>query len=127
MYARARVCTSVKNTRKKIFEKSCGNIWRVGYKLVTLHPDKPINLKHMKYTTKIGVYCANTSILIDIYTLSDTARCKQINDNRAMSNAKKAYRDRRLADLANQYGDVIYKLVADGLIDPLDIYTFDIL
>ena len=80
-----------------------------------------------KYTTKIGVYDANTRILIDIYTLSDTARCQQINDVRAMSNAKKAYRDRRLADLANQYGEVIYKLFADGLIDPIGIYTFDIL
>lgn len=79
------------------------------------------------YTTKIDIYDASTRILIDTYTLTSVARCQQINDMRAMSNAKQAYKDRCLAELANRYGEVIYKLVADGLIDPLAKYVFEVI
>lgn len=80
-----------------------------------------------KYTTKVGVYDASTRILIDSYTWTDTARCQQINDMRAMSNVKDIYRASRLAELANRYGDVIYSLVDDGIIDPLAKYVFETL
>ena len=79
------------------------------------------------YTTKIGIYDASTRILIDTYVLTGAARCQQINDKRAMLYAKDIYRDARIADLANQYGEVIYKLVDDGLIDPLGEYVFETL
>ena len=79
-----------------------------------------------KYTSKIAIYDANTKILIDTYTFIDTARCQQINDMRAMSNAKQAYRDRRLTELSNKYGDVIYRLADDGLINPIDKYVFEV-
>ena len=80
-----------------------------------------------KHTTTIGIYDASTRILIDTYTLTSTARCRQINDRRAMSNAKDIYRNACIADLANQYGEVIYRLVDDGIINPLDKYVFEIL
>ena len=80
-----------------------------------------------KYKTSIGVYDSNTGIIIDTYTLASDARCQQINDRRAMSNAKEIYRAKRLAELENRYGVVIYRLVDDGLIDPISIYDFCIL
>lgn len=80
-----------------------------------------------KYTTKVGIYDANTGIKIGTYTLTSDARCKQINDMRAMSSAKDKYRASRLAELANRYGKVIYRLSEDGIIDPISIFTFDIL
>ena len=80
-----------------------------------------------KYTTKVGIYDAKTRILIDTYELSCVARCQQINDMRAMSHAKDIFREARLAELANRYGKVIYRLVDDGLIDPISIYDFFIL
>ena len=79
------------------------------------------------YTTKIGIYDASTRILIDTYTLTSVARCQQINDRNAMSNVKDIYRASRLAELANRYGDVIYSLADDGIIDPLDKYVFETL
>ena len=79
------------------------------------------------YKTSIGVYDSTTGVLIDTYTFASDARCKQINDGRAISHAKDIYRALRLAELANQYGDVIYRLVADGLINPLDKYVFEII
>lgn len=86
------------------------------------------NKKNMKkYTTKIGVYDSNTMILIGTYTLSCSVRCQQINDRRAMLSAKEIYRKKRIEDLTNQYGEVIYRLVDDGLINPLSIYAFEIL
>lgn len=80
-----------------------------------------------EYTTKVGIYDAKTRILIDTYELSCKTRCQQINDRRAMLNAKDMYRCARLAELANRYGDVIYRLADDGIIDPLSIYDFCIL
>ena len=80
-----------------------------------------------KYKTSIGVYDSITGILVDTYTLASDARCQQINDGRAMSNAKDIYRNACIADLANQYGEVIYRLVDDGIINPLDKYVFEIL
>ena len=80
-----------------------------------------------KYTTKVGIYDAKTRILIDTYELSCETRCQQINDMRAMSHAKDIYRNACIADLANQYGEVIYRLVDDGIINPLDKYVFEIL
>ena len=80
-----------------------------------------------KYKTSIGVYDSVTGVLIGTYTLESEARCQQINDGRAMSNAKDIYRGKRLAELANRYGKVIYRLVDDGLIDPISIYDFCIL
>lgn len=79
------------------------------------------------YTSKIAIYDASTRILIDTYTLISVARCQQINDMRAMSNVKDIYRASRLAELANRYGDVIYSLVDDGIIDLLSNYDFDII
>ena len=79
------------------------------------------------YTTKIGIYDARTRILIDTYTLTSVARCQQINDRYAMLKAKDIYRAARLAELANRYGDVIYSLVDDGIINPLDKYVFETL
>ena len=79
------------------------------------------------YKTSIGVYDSKTGVLIDTYTLASDARCKQINDRRAMSTAKDIYRDARLAELANRYGEVVYRLADDGIIDPLNIYDFCIL
>ena len=79
------------------------------------------------YTTKINIYDANTRILIDTYTLTSVSRCQQVNDRRAMLRAKDIYRNARVVELANQYGDVIYKLVDDGLIDPLAKYVFETL
>ena len=79
------------------------------------------------YKTSIGVYDSNTGILIGTYTLASEARCQQINDRRAMSTAKDIYRGKRLAELATRYGRVIYRLVDDGLIDPINIYDFRIL
>ena len=79
------------------------------------------------YTTIINIYDASTRILIDTYTLTSVSRCQQINDRRAMLYAQDMYRDARIAELANQYGDVIYKLVGDGLIDPLARYVFETL
>lgn len=79
------------------------------------------------YTTKIGIYDASTRILIDTYTFTSVARCQQINDRNAMLNAKDIYRALRLAELANRYGDVIYSLVDDGIINPLDKYVFETL
>lgn len=79
------------------------------------------------YTTKVGIHDANTGIKIDEYTFTGSARCQQINDMRAVSTAKEIYRCKRMEYLANQYGSVIYRLVDDGLIDPLNIYDFDIL
>ena len=46
---------------------------------------------------------------------------------RALSNAKDIFRESRLAELANRYGDVIYRLAEDGIIDPLGIYDFAII
>lgn len=80
-----------------------------------------------KYTTKVGIYDSKTRILIDTYELSTETRCQQINDKRALSNAKDIYREARLAELANRYGDVVYRLADDGIIDPLRIYDFCIL
>lgn len=80
-----------------------------------------------KYTTRVGIYDARTRILIDTYELSGEARCQQINDKRALSNAKDIYHAARLAELANRYGGVIYRLADDGLIDPISIYDFCIL
>ena len=80
-----------------------------------------------KYKTSIGVYDSITGVLIDTYTFASDARCQQINDGRAMSNAKDIYRSKRLAELENRYGKVIYRLVDDGLIDPISIYDFCIL
>ena len=80
-----------------------------------------------KYTTKVGIYDAKTRILIDTYELSCETRCQRINDMRAISNAKDIYRGKRLAELENRYGRVIYRLVDDGLIDPISIYDFCIL
>ena len=80
-----------------------------------------------KYTTKVGVYDAKTRILIDTCELSSDARCQQINDRRAMSNARDIYRGKRLAELANRYGRVIYRLADDGIIDPISVYDFCIL
>ena len=80
-----------------------------------------------KYTTKVGIYDAKTRILIDTYELSCETRCQQINDMRAISNAKDIYRGKRLAELANRYGRVIYRLADDGLIDPISVYDFCIL
>ena len=80
-----------------------------------------------KYKTSIGIYDSITGILIDTYTLASDARCQQINDGRAMSHAKDIYRGKRLAELANRYGEVIYRLVDDGIINPLDKYVFEIL
>ena len=80
-----------------------------------------------KYTTKVGIYDTKTRIIIDTYELSCETRCQQINDRRAMSNAKDIYRGKRLAELAKRYGKVIYRLVDDGLIDPISIYDFCIL
>lgn len=80
-----------------------------------------------KYTSKIAIYDASTRILIDTYTLTSVARCQQINDSNAMSNVKDIYRASRLAELANRYGEVIYRLVDDGLIDPNDKYVFETL
>lgn len=80
-----------------------------------------------KYTTKVGIYDDKTRILIDTYELSCVTRCQQINDMRALSNAKDIYRAARIAELENRYGKVIYRLVDDGLIDPLSIYDFCIL
>lgn len=52
MYVHARVY-ECKNTRKKFFEKSCGNIWPFGYNVVTLHRQtKPNNLKLKNMATK---------------------------------------------------------------------------
>ena len=79
------------------------------------------------YRTKVGIYDAKTRILIDIYELSCETRCQQINDKRALSNAKDIYREARLAELANRYCGVIYRLADDGLIDPLGGYEFEIL
>ena len=79
------------------------------------------------YTTKIGIYDASTRILIDTYTLTSAARCQQINDRNAMSNVKDIYRASRLAELTNRYGEVIYSLVDDGIIDPLAKYVFETL
>lgn len=79
------------------------------------------------YTTKVGIHDANTGIKIDEYTFTGSARCQQINDGRAVSTAKEVYRASRLAELANRYGEVIYRLVDDGLIDPLAKYVFEIL
>ena len=78
------------------------------------------------YKTSIGVYDSITGVLIDTYTFASDARCKQINDRRAMSYAKDLYLNARIADLANQYGEVIYRLVDDGIINPLDKYVFEI-
>lgn len=80
-----------------------------------------------KYTTKIGIYDANTHILICTYTLSCYSRCQQITDRRAMSNAKEMYKAKRLEDLVKRYGEIIYNLVDDGIIDPISRYEFDIL
>ena len=80
-----------------------------------------------KYKTSIGVYDSITGVLIDTYTFASDARCQQINDGRAMSNAKDIYRSKRLAELENRYGKVIYRLVDDGLIDPISVYDFCIL
>ena len=80
-----------------------------------------------KYITSIGIYDSTTGVLIDTYTFTSDARCKQINDGRAMSRAKDIYRASRLAELANRYGRVIYRLVDDGLFDPISIYDFCIL
>lgn len=80
-----------------------------------------------KYTTRVGIYDSKTRILIDTYELSCVTRCQQINDRRAISNAKDIFRASRLAELANRYGVVIYRLVEDGLIDPISIYDFCIL
>lgn len=80
-----------------------------------------------KYTTKVGIYDAKTRILIDTYELSCETRCQQICDMRAMATAKDIYRAARLADLANRYGGVIYRLADDGLINPISIYDFCIL
>ena len=79
------------------------------------------------YKTSIGVYDSTTMVLIDTYTFASDARCQQINDRRAMSNAKDIYRGKRLAELANRYGEVVYRLADDGIIDPLNIYDFCIL
>ena len=79
------------------------------------------------YKTSIEVYDSITGVLIDTYTFASDARCQQINDGRAMSHAKDIYRGKRLAELANRYGRVIYRLVDDGLIDPISIYDFCIL
>ena len=79
------------------------------------------------YKTSIGVYDSITGVLIDTYTFASDARCQQINDGRAMSHAKDIYRYKRLAELADRYGRVIYRLVNDGLIDPISIYDFSIL
>ena len=80
-----------------------------------------------KYTSKIAIYDANTKILIDTYTFIDTARCQQINDMRAMSNAKEIYRNKRVSEFVNRYGEVIYRLVDDGLINPIDKYVFEVI
>ena len=80
-----------------------------------------------KYKTSIGVYDSNTGVLIGTYTFASDARCQQINDGRAMSHATDIYRGKRLAELANRYGEVIYRLDDDGLINPLSIYDFCIL
>lgn len=80
-----------------------------------------------KYTTKVGIYDANTGIKIDTYTLTSAARCQSLNDRRAMSSAKAKYRASRLAELANRYGKVIYRLAEDGIIDPISIFKFEIL
>lgn len=80
-----------------------------------------------KYATKVGIYDANTGIKIDTYTLTGSARCQQINDIRALSTAKNIYRAARLAELANRYGGVIYRLADEGIIEPLSIYDFCIL
>ena len=80
-----------------------------------------------KYKTKVGIYDSTTGVLIDTYTFASDARCKQINDMRAISNAKDIYRGKRLAELANRYGRVIYRLADDGLIDPISVYDFCIL
>ena len=80
-----------------------------------------------KSKTTIGVYESITGVLIGTYTLASYARCKQINDGRAISTAKDIYRGKRLAELENRYGKVIYRLVDDGIIDPLSIYDFCIL
>ena len=79
------------------------------------------------YTTKIGVYDARTRILIGTYELSCESRCKRISEMRAMAKAKDIYRAARLAELANRYGGVIYRLAEDGLIDPISIYDFCII
>ena len=79
------------------------------------------------YKTSIEVYDSTTGVLIDTYTFASDARCQQINDRRAMSTAKDIYRGKRLAELENRYGKVIYRLVDDGLIDPISIYDFCIL
>lgn len=79
------------------------------------------------YKTSIRVYDSTTGVLIDTYTFASAARCQQINDRRALSNAKDIYRGKRLVELENRYGSLIYRLVDDGLIDPLSIYDFCIL
>ena len=79
------------------------------------------------YKTSIGVYDSQTGILIGTYTFASDARCQQINDGRAMSRAKDIYRGKRLAELATRYGKVVYRLVDDGLVDPISIYDFCIL
>lgn len=80
-----------------------------------------------KYISRIGVYDANTNILLDTYTFTDVARCQQINNTHAMSYAKNEYRNKRIKELVNIYGDVIYKIVKDELIDPLEKYTFEVI
>lgn len=80
-----------------------------------------------KYTSKIAIYDASTRVLIDAYTFTSVARCQQINDRNAMSNAKNIYRALHLAELVNRYGEVIYRLVDDGLIDPNEKYVFETL
>lgn len=79
------------------------------------------------FTTKIAVYDASTQILIDIYTFSSVSRSQQLNDMQAMTNVKKEYRESRLAKLSDKYSDVIYRLAEDGLLNPLQDYTFEIL
>ena len=80
-----------------------------------------------KYKTSIGVYDSTTGVRIGTITFASEARCQQINDGRAMERAKDIYRASRLTELADRYGRVIYRLVDDGLVDPISIYDFCIL
>lgn len=128
---RARRC-DVEYSARKFFRKKLQKCLVYKNKPLHLRHKTKINnhLKHKimkKYTTRVRIYDSKTRILIDTYELSCVTRCQQINDRRAMSNVKDIYRASRLAELANRYGGVIYRLVDDGLIDPLNIYEFDIL